>query len=1190
MIEMKNKLIFFSLILLVLFTVSAVSAEENMADFTDDLLTADSSNGNFNDLNYGINESLNEFKLARDYVYDEDTDANFTGGIAFSKNNFMLDGNGHSIDGNNIARIFDVTGSNITLKNLIIKNANNGAISLNPAANAVYYMDNVTIQNCSSQELYGGINVVESNLIVTNSQFISNTGIDAADILTNDGNVTVLKSTFEGGNETKWAHIAFYGGALIVENSTFANSVSRYSNAIYGENVQITVRNTKFRNLTVYETAGAIAVKKQANLIVSDCEFTNITAYKDAGAIFADIALGSTNIINSTFNGGFVEFGGAIMQLGGDLTIFNSNFKDNQAVFDGGAIWTSYANVTIENSTFEKNSNIKKDAEIGGVLYFDNGNIIIRTSTFIDNHGSSNGDAIFTFDSKLTLENSTFKDNGYAVYSVFGTNSISDDIILNDDLISSNNTYYSTIVVNEGVELEINSTVIHFDTLPDKFDLRDYGLVGPVRDQGYMGSCWTFATSSALESSLLKETGQLYDFSQDHIQNTMLQYSIWGVKGIVEGAQAATGVGYLVNWYGPYPTAWDPYDELGKVSSHINIENKSIHVQDAVFLPSRQNAMDNDVFKNALIEYGAFLVTMYFGESETYFNQETAARYYNGAKNPNHAVTLVGWDDNFSASNFLITPPGDGAWIIKNSWGTEWGDGGYFYMSYYDTSFMNQFPFYAAYLFNNTVPYTKNYQTDAGQLTVNNPVYMYYSNVYTALEDDLIAAVGTYFDDSNIEYEFDIYVNGVLKHTQNGTSPFAGYHTVKLTQYIPISANDTFKVVFKGNPIPVDATSRQHRMLNTSFGSLDGVVWEDLALDDVTAILKVYTLPMPEVIIQAEDVVMYYKNGTRFAVKVLDGHGNPLVNESISITLNGVAYNRTSDENGSVSIAINLPVGNYTVDVLYVGKGNSSNVTVENTITVLSTIYGNDLVKMFRNESQYYATFLDGEGNPLANGTEVKFNINGVMYERKVNENGTARLNINLNQGTYIITAINPLNGEMASNNITVLPKITENSDLVKYYRNDSQYVVRIIGDDGNPVGANETVTFNINGVMYERKTNESGYAKLNINLQHGNYIITAMYGGCNVANNITVKPILNATDVTMKYRDGTQFKASLVDGQGNPYADQNVTFNINGVFYNRETDSLGIAKLNINLMAGEYIITSMYDDAAISNKITISA
>ena len=80
----------------------------------------------------------------------------------------------------------------------------------------------------------------------------------------------------------------------------------------------------------------------------------------------------------------------------------------------------------------------------------------------------------------------------------------------------------------------------------------------------------------------------------------------------------------------------------------------------------------------------------------------------------------------------------------------------------------------------------------------------------------------------------------------------------------------------------------------------------------------------------------------------------------------------------------------------------------------------------------------------------------------------------------------------------------------------------------------------------------------------------------------------MNATDINMKYRDGTQFKATLVDGQGKPYAYQSVTFNINGVFYNRLTDSFGTAKLNINLMPGEYIITSMYNGMAIANTITI--
>ena len=247
------------------------------------------------------------------------------------------------------------------------------------------------------------------------------------------------------------------------------------------------------------------------------------------------------------------------------------------------------------------------------------------------------------------------------------------------------------------------------------------------------------------------------------------------------------------------------------------------------------------------------------------------------------------------------------------------------------------------------------------------------------------------------------------------------------------------------------------------------------------------------------------------------------------------------------------------------------------------------MVKVFRNTTQYYATFRDTSGKYLENGSEVKFNINGVIYVRSVSQNGLAHLNINLNQGSYIITATNPVTGEMSSNNITVLPKITKNSDLVKYFRNDSQYYVQLIGDDGNPVGAGENVTFNINGVMYVRTTDENGFAKLNINLAPGKYVITAMYGGNMVSNNITVLPILNASDISMSYRDGTQFKATLLDGQGNPYSGQNVTFNVNGVFYDRLTDDDGLAKLNINLLPGKYIITSTYNNLNIANTITIN-
>ena len=338
-------------------------------------------------------------------------------------------------------------------------------------------------------------------------------------------------------------------------------------------------------------------------------------------------------------------------------------------------------------------------------------------------------------------------------------------------------------------------------------------------------------------------------------------------------------------------------------------------------------------------------------------------------------------------------------------------------------------------------------------------------------------------------------------------------------------------------------------------------------------------------IIIAEDLTKYFHGPERFAVNLTDREGNPIANANLTIYINGRQYNRTTDDNGQAFMAINLNSGEYRVVVTY------NDTSVNGTVTVLPTVNGTDIVKMYRNGTQYWATFLDSEGNYLKDGEDVKFNINGVMYDRKVSgDKGLAKLNINLQPGEYIITATNIKTGENTANNITVISKIIENSDITKYFRNATQYTVKVIGDDGKAVGAGENVTFNINGVFYNRATNESGIAKLNINLQPGDYIITAKYKGCAVSNNIKVLPILNATDISMKYRDGTQFKATLVDGEGKPYADQNVTFNVNGVLYNRLTGSDGIAKLNINLMPGEYIITSSYNGTAIANKITIKS
>ena len=382
---------------------------------------------------------------------------------------------------------------------------------------------------------------------------------------------------------------------------------------------------------------------------------------------------------------------------------------------------------------------------------------------------------------------------------------------------------------------------------------------------------------------------------------------------------------------------------------------------------------------------------------------------------------------------------------------------------------------------------------------------------------------------------------------------------------------DADNLVLDNDTVSIDGSVNSHV---TDYGAYVNASFENITLK--------YELPIADINIFADDMTKYYGDSQRFIVSVLDSKSNPISNKTVYLSINGKKYTKITDKNGSASIGINLNSGEYNMTTAV------DNITVYSTVTVLSTIDADNLVKVFKNESQYYALFKDLKGNPFTDAN-VTFNINGITYFKTTDKNGTAKLNINLSPGKYIITSQNPLTGEMHSNNITVLSRICENTDLVKYYRNDSQYSVRILGDDANPVGAGEVVTFNINGVLYNRTTNESGYATLNINLDPGYYVITAEYKSCKVSNNIIVKPVLFASDLNMSYNDGSKFTASLLDGQGRSYANQNIKFNINGVFYDKTTDINGEAKLNINLLPGQYIITSCYNGYNAANKVTIS-
>ena len=168
----------------------------------------------------------------------------------------------------------------------------------------------------------------------------------------------------------------------------------------------------------------------------------------------------------------------------------------------------------------------------------------------------------------------------------------------------------------------------------------------------------------------------------------------------------------------------------------------------------------------------------------------------------------------------------------------------------------------------------------------------------------------------------------------------------------------------------------------------------------------------PKVIITAKDLIKYYGSPDRFIVNIKDSEGRPIAGQIVYITLNGRTYNKTTDNKGMASIGVNLNSGNYTATVTV----NETKLTAK--ITVLSTINGKNIVKIFHNATQYYVTARDSNGNYLPENTEIDFNINGVFYNRISDSTGTAKLNINLIAGEYIITS--SYNGANIANKVTV--------------------------------------------------------------------------------------------------------------------------------------------------------------------------
>lgn len=377
-----------------------------------------------------------------------------------------------------------------------------------------------------------------------------------------------------------------------------------------------------------------------------------------------------------------------------------------------------------------------------------------------------------------------------------------------------------------------DSGIATFARIPASYDSRNEGFNVSVKNQNPYGSCWTYATIASMESTLIRKglaDASEVDLSEWHLAyfathtgadklgNTKDDYvkAEGGVQYMDNGGNIQMSAIALSNWKGAtlesdYPGNPDR-NALSMATRLMKPEDawqkNRYYMKNCHMSP----AEDRDNVKLLIMEYGAVYGSYY--HDDYYYKEDTAA-YNCDVKGSNHAITVIGWDDNYKKENFYLQPEGDGAWLCKNSWGTTFGDEGYFYISYYDVSFHRKGGNVAAYEAEVLTEGMNNYYYSGGvdftnYMSVNGIAQVYESKANPG-GSEMITGTGFMTYSANIEYSVQVYknpklVNGAVEDPlsgepvwnapETGVTGFAGYQTIDFEKPVQVDEGDLFAVV-----------------------------------------------------------------------------------------------------------------------------------------------------------------------------------------------------------------------------------------------------------------------------------------------------------------------------------------------------------------------------------------------------------
>lgn len=649
------------------------------------------------------------------------------------------------------------------------------------------------------------------------------------------------------------------------------------------------------------------------------------------------------------------------------------------------------------------------------------------------------------------------------------------------------------------------------ETFPSSYSLVSLGEVSPVRNQMQTGTCWAFTTNEMIESNLLKKNKLALSFSARHLEyytsrNFLDGTNYDGLNRVVDdGGNFFMSLNYLKNNYGPVLESDMPFENNTNKLYLSNIKNKPVaaDVNTTFLLPNGESGCTDSVknaIKSHLMNYGAVGTMIMFNRSSAYYNESTNSYYYNGTESVNHAVTIVGWDDNYAVTNFSSSrrPTTKGAWLIKNSYGTSFGDNGYFYVSYNDIrvctalsgvyevdfDFPDKIYTYDKHGYNIAVMLGNGSTTSYVASKFSKPATKEYLTEITVGAYDY-ASIDLYVITSNKQ----ISINNAVK-LGNVVIPYGGYATYKINEPIELP-NNTFTIIAKYNHLSSSGAAVSAKIDGTpwdivtsnygeSYVSINGTSFTDLAsaLSGIAANVAITAGTTSKLESIETDTTKNYKL-----------YNNKTTTETINITTRDIADDSQltvkvlkksdmSDQTSKFTITNNKVVSNaadvkisakstaeatdYIVQISFNAKKVEVNLNVSKYEYVTSIIIEDAIVEVGKDLQLLPVVEPANASNKTLKMTPSDTSIftvaDGKIHGVKA---GSANLTIEATDGSKVkkqikVTVLDLLKStstyKLEENYIENVPNETTYSDFISNINKTASDTIKILGLDGKEV------------------------------------------------------------------------------------------------------------------------------------------